>query len=466
VKNFRLAASLFVLLLFPGLAFGQAVNEVFAFSNANSSATPEFVRPVQGHDGAIYGTTSGVSSTITDGSIFRIALGGKFTALHNFSGADGEFPYAGLTLGTDGNYYGTTVAGGSRNYGVLFKVAPSGTYSVLYDFTGGSDGANPYAPPIQASDGSLYGTTDSGISNAGVIYRYSPSSGVFATLFSFDPDKSQGAQVFAPLIEGADGNLYGTAESGGASQCGTIFELSTSGVLLELYSFPCGAGGNAPGGPLVQAADGNFYGVTQTGGATTSRCGGCGTVFKLSGGVVTILYSFGGRPDSALPNLGGLIEGSDGSLYGGTYYGGTLNSGTLYRISTGGQYKLLYSFASTYGQNPGGGLLQHTNGKFYGTTFIGGEYNEGSLYSMNLGLSPFIAPVRYTGYVGRPVEILGQGLKGATAVTINGLPATSFKIVSDTYMTAIIPTGATTGPVVVTTATGTLTSNHNLRIVQ
>jgi hypothetical protein len=111
-------------------------------------------------------------------------------------------------------------------------------------------------------------------------------------------------------------------------------------------------------------------------------------------------------------------------------------------------------------------LLQHTNGKFYGDTYSGGRFYQGSIFSLDMGLGPFISLVRYTGRIGQPVQILGQALTGSTAVTINGVAATSFKVVSDTYMTAVIPAGATTGPVVVTTATGTLTSNHNLRIVQ
>jgi uncharacterized repeat protein (TIGR03803 family) len=465
VKTFPVTIFLSVVLLFPRFAFSQGVNEVFSFSNAHSSATPEYVTPVQGRDGALYGTTSGIANNATDGSIFRIATGGRFTSLHNFSGADGDFPYAGLTLGIDGNYYGTAVNGGSSNNGVLFKVTPSGAYSVLYEFTGGSDGADPFASPIQASDGNLYGTTDAGNGNSGVVYRYNLSSGAFSTIFSFNVDNSQGAQVFDPLIQGADGNLYGVAQYGGANLCGSIFELSISGALLQLYSFPCGAGGNTPVG-LLQASDGNFYGVTQTGGIALCG-GGCGTIFKMSGGVVSTLYSFSGAPgDGVYPANGGLVEGTDGNLYGATFEGGTLKQGTLFRISTAGQYKVLYSFATKYGRGPGGGLLQHTNGKFYGTTYIGGAYNEGSLYSLNMRLVPFIALVRYTGRVGQPVQILGQGLTGSTEVTINGVAATSFKVASSTYMTAIIPAGATSGPVVVTTPTGTLTSNHNLRIVQ
>jgi uncharacterized repeat protein (TIGR03803 family) len=466
MKRFGRYASFLALFFCCEFACCQNVSQVFSFSNANSSASPHYVTLAQGRDGALYGTTSGLGQTVTtDGSAFKIATkGAKFAVLHNFSGAS---PFAGLTLGIDGNYYGTTGNGGNSNAGVLFKVSAGGSYTVLYQFTGGSDGAYPFASPIQASDGNFYGTTLQGSNNAGTIYRYSPSSGTFTTIFTFNADQSQGVQILDPLIEGADGNLYGTANLGGTNNCGTIFELSISGQLIQIYSFPCGAGGYAPAGPLIQASDGNFYGTTEGGGVTNTRCsGGCGTVFKMSAGVVSILYSFAGSPQDGMYPIAGLVEGTDGSLYGSTAEGGTLRLGTLFQISKSGQYKQLYSFAAKYGKDPVGGLIQHTNGKFYGTTPSGGTYNEGSLYSLSMGLGPFIALVRYTGRIGQPAQILGQGLTGSTAVTINGVAATSFKVVSDTYMTAVVPTGATTGPVVVTTPAGTLTSNHNLRIVQ
>jgi uncharacterized repeat protein (TIGR03803 family) len=269
------------------------------------------------------------------------------------------------------------------------------------------------------------------------------------------------------VIEGSDGNLYGTSASGGADGCGTIFELSISGALLQLYSFPCGAGGSTPAAPLIQASDGNFYGATEGGGTVTSKCpSGCGTIFKFSGGAVTTLYDFSGYPHDGQYPLAGLVEGTDGNLYGTTSEGGALGFGSIYQISTGAQYKQLYSFASKYGRYPYGPLLQHTSGKFYGSAFQGGASGEGAIYGLSMGLGPFIALVRYTGRVGQPVQILGQGLTGSTVVTVNGVTATSFKVASSTYMTAIIPAGATSGPVVVTTPTGTLTSNHNLRIVQ
>jgi uncharacterized repeat protein (TIGR03803 family) len=303
--------------------------------------------------------------------------------------------------------------------------------------------------------------------SAGTIYKFSPSNGTFITIFSFAQDGSQGKQMAAPLIQASDGNLYGTTAFGGASNAGTIFKLSTSGSLLLSYSFPDEAGGELPLAPLVQAADGDLYGTTFYGGTITGECkNGCGTIFKMSHGEVSIVYSFTGTvADGEYPEAG-LTEGTDGNLYGTTIKGGKSQSGTIYQVTATGQYVLMYSFVAEVGSGPSAAFVQYTNGKFYGTAGGGGPNNAGSLYSFDVGLTPFIALVRYTGRIGQPVQILGQGLTGSTAVTVNGVSATSFKVVSDTYMTAVIPSGATTGPVVVTTSTGTLTSNHNLRIVQ
>jgi uncharacterized repeat protein (TIGR03803 family) len=468
VKNLRGVLCFLSLFLLSQTLFCQAVSEVFSFSNANSSAGPLSEVPAQGRDGAIYGTTSGFGlSTTTDGAVFRIALVSRqFSALHEFTGTDGLYPESSLTLAGDGSYYGTTPDGGSTNTGVLFKISPNRTYTVLYEFSGGADGGYPLAQPILASDGNLYGTTGSDSDNSGVIYKYSLTTGTISTIFTFSSDQSAGSLIQAPLLEASDGSLYGTAQSGGASGCGTIFQITKSGSLLQLYSFPCGAGGSLPSAALIQTSDGNLYGTTEGGGVTTSQCtSGCGTIFEMSGGTVSVLYSFSGKQSDGRFPMASLVEGTDGNLYGTTTEGGPSNFGTLFQISKAGQYKSLYAFATKFGRFPSAGLLQHTNGKFYGLAFNGGAYGEGTLYSLNMGLGPFIALVRYTGRIGQPIQILGQGLTGSTGVTINGVTA-NFKVVSNTYMMAVIPAGATSGPVAVTTPTGTLTSNHNLRIVQ
>jgi uncharacterized repeat protein (TIGR03803 family) len=210
-------------------------------------------------------------------------------------------------------------------------------------------------------------------------------------------------------------------------------------------------------GPLVQAADGNFYGTTQAGG------GGGGTVFKMGSDVrPSVLYSFGAAgPDDGQEPLAGLIQATEGNLYGTTLQGGSAGFGTLFQISTSGAYQLLFSFTAPIGESPFAGLLQHTNGLLYGTTTTSGANGFGALYSLDMGLGPFITFVQSTGKVGRATQILGQGLTGTTGVTFNAVAATSFKVLADTYLVAVVPSGATTGPVVVTTPSGTLTSNKN-----
>ena len=468
MKAFVTLVGLLLVVILPGIGECQTANEVLGFSG-NLQSNGGAMTLTQGRDGKLHGTTSGFDrTTMLDGTLFQVSTGGKVTTLHSFGGADGAFPIPGLTLAIDGNFYGTTVSGGSVDRGVLFKITTSGTYTLLHQFTGGADGQTP-AQPIQASDGNLYGATYSGTGPGGTIYKYSPSTGNFATILTLAQDGSQGNQITSPLVQASDGSLYGVAAGYGANGCGTIFRLSTAGTLLSVYSFPCGAGGSTPYGALIQASDGNLYGITAAGGTMTSKgeCqSGCGTVFQVSHGIVSILYRFAGYPSDGALALAGLVQGTDGNLYGGTDKGGINDLGVLYQITLSGQYKLLYSFAQRIGAGANAALMQHTNGKFYGNASFGGRDSEGAIYSLDMGLGPFVALVRYTGRIGQPVQILGQGLTGSTAVTINGVAATTFKVVSDTYMTAVVPTGATTGPVVVTTATGTLTSNHNFRIVQ
>ena len=454
MKNVFTSAILTFFFLLSAAGHSQTVQEVLGFSNALSSYEGE-VTLAQGRDGRLYGTTEGSPSTTNpDGTIFRVDTDGTAaTALFSLSGTNGQGPVFGLTLGTDGNYYGSTLQGGVSNFGVLFKVSPTGNYTVLYRFTGGSDGGIPVGAPIQGSDGNFYGTTING-----AIYKYVPSTSTFSTVLTLN--SFQGARISAPLIQASDGSLYGTATMGGTSNCGSIFRVSTTGALISVHYFPCGLGGNFPTAPLYEASDGNLYGTTLQGG------NGAGTIFRLSKGIVSVIHSFSGLPNDAGNPVGGLVQGTDGNLYGATEWGGTSGIGTLYQITTSGQYKLLYNFVDSIGMSPLASLLQDTNGKFYGTASAGGPNSYGAIYSLDMGLGPFIALVHYTGGVGHSVQILGQGLLGSTAVTINGIAATSFKVVSDHYMTAVVPSGATTGPVVVTTPTGTLTSNQNFRIMQ
>lgn len=441
------------LALFSVFSSAQTVTDVFTFNGANSLAQPAFVTPVQGRDGTLYGTASGSPSS--NGAVFRLRPDGKGGALYIFSGVDGSLPGGSLTLASDGNYYGTTFTGGGFGFGVLFRVSSNGTYSVLHNFAGGLDGSNPYAPPIEASDGNLYGTTTQiNFGGNGTVYRYS-RSGVFTTLYNFDP--AHGVFPIAPLLQASDGNLYGTAQFGGGQSCGTVYKISTAGVLLRSYDVPCNG---LPTGPLIQASDGNFYGTTASGGPAHF-----GTVFRLTpAGFMSTLHEFAGPTTDGNGPFAGVVQATDGNLYGATILGGVFNQGILYKIGFDGSYTLLYNFPFSVGSIPTASLLQHTSGLFYGVTELGGAASLGTVYSLDVGLGPFITFVRATGKAGKVAQILGQGLTGTTSVTFNGVNSTSFKVASDTYITATVPIGAASGPVVVTTPTQTLTSNKSFVI--
>jgi uncharacterized repeat protein (TIGR03803 family) len=436
---------------------GQTFEDVFKFRHYPQAGNPFFVSPAQGRDGRLYGTTLG-GGTLGNGTVFRLTTEGVGGVLYSFDGTNGNSPYGGLILATDGNFYGTAAGGGSSGRGVLYRITPSGDYTVLHNFSGATDGTTPAAHPIEASDGNLYGTTNGDFSYPATVYKYS-RTGEFTTLYQFSTNQF----TAFPLLQAADGNLYGTTEAGGAYNCGIVFKMTTSGSLPHSYSFPCGLDGAFPYTQLVQAEDGNFYGTTLNGGSSTGL--GCGTIFKMNQeGAVTILFRYPGTGPNCSGLEVGLVQATDGLLYGPTNVG--LSGGpALFSITTSGEYNELYQFTSETGLAPLGVLAQHTSGLLYSTTYTGG-YGYGTVYSLDMGLGPFVAFVRPTGKVAQTAQILGQGLTGSTSVTFNGVPATSFSVVSDTYMTAVVPTGATTGPVVVTTPSGPLTSNLSFRISQ
>ena len=320
----------------------------------------------------------------------------SFTNLVNFDGAHGAGPYASFVQAPDGNFYGTTNAGGTSGNcnsgtgcGTVFKITPGGTLTTLYNFcaqTGCTDGSSPQAALVLATDGNFYGTTQSGGSNnCGTVFKISPG-GTLTTLHRFG--YTDGAFPQAALVQATDGNFYGTAFYGGAYGYGTVFEINPGGTLTTLYSFFCAQAGCLdgahPSGTLVQATNGNFYGTTVYGGAS-----GYGTVFEItSGGTLTTLYSFcaqAGCPDGANP-WGTLVQATDGNFYGTTLYGGANTNGTVFEITAGGTLSTLHSFDYTDGYAPYGGLVQASDGSFYGTTNGGGAMGDGTAYRLDVGL--------------------------------------------------------------------------------
>jgi len=356
---------------------------------------------VQGGDGNFYGTTYGGGMN-NNGTVFRISPGGSYTSLYSFVGSPtgGGHPQAGLVQGSDSNFYGTTYLGGSVNSGTVFRISPSGTYTTLYSFVGyPTDGNGPLGELVQGTDANFYGTTYYGGTNScscGTVFRISPS-GTYTSLYSFGSSAIDGASPEAGLVQGSDGNFYGTTSVGGTSTncgptgCGTMFRISPSGSYTSLYSFGNYTNDGAAPAGLVQGSDGNFYGTTYLGGLITLCANGCGMVFRINpSGSETNLYSFVGSPNDGQEPAAGLVQGSDGNFYGTTLEGGAASSGTVFRISSSGSYSNLYSFKGN--SNDGGWPIdlpvQGINGNFYGTTQFGGTNGHGAIFEMIFPLTP------------------------------------------------------------------------------
>jgi uncharacterized repeat protein (TIGR03803 family) len=440
-------------------AYAQTFSVLYNFGTNNGD--PMFPSnsgiTAQGRDGNLYSTTP-VGGASSVGAAFKITPAGKLTVQYSFEGAVGDFPDSGLTLGTDGNFYGTTTVG----YGIVFRLTPSGNLTVLHAFVG-SDGSDATAPPIQGLDGNFYGTTaagGAGTLNSGTVYKLT-KSGEFTSLYSFDFATS-GETPSAPLVQGTDGNFYGTTNQAGLAGDGTIFRITPAGELTLLYEFD-GTDGSESFAPLIQGSDGNFYGTATSGGSA-----GYGTVFRITPqGKLTVLHSFS-RGNDGYILYGGLVQATDGNFYGTTAGQPPNSCGTIFRITPKGRFSTLYNFGQGgTGCGPEVTLIQHTDGALYGDTYMGGTGNCstgcGVFFRLNANLPPFVSLLSITGKVGKTIEILGQGFKGTTAVSFNGTSA-SFKVVSGTYVTATVPKGATTGFVTVTTPKGKLTSNKKFRV--
>jgi uncharacterized repeat protein (TIGR03803 family) len=340
---------------------------------------------VQASDGNLYGTADQGGAS-NDGIFFRLSPDGSFSNLFSFSGAAGSYPganpVAALWWGSNGMFYGTTSSGGNSNLGTIFRVSTNGVFTSLVSFTGTNGaalGAVPVAGLVQARDGNFYGTTQMGGTNDlafdgdGTVFRLSPA-GALTTLWSFDVATS-GGNPYGTLVQGTNGNLYGTTQTGGSNGLGTLFEITTNGALTTLVSFG-GTNGANPQTGLTLAKDGHFYGTTYFGGATNA-----GTAFRLTqAGSLSVLASFN-NTNGANP-YGDLLQANDGSFYGTTQTGGAHNYGTVFRLTTAGVISRLASFALTNGQYPVAGLAQGANGYLYGTTFWGGSNARGTIFRL------------------------------------------------------------------------------------
>lgn len=396
------------------------------FGDFPNGALP-YGTPIRSSSGDLYGATYEGGAAFM-GAVFEMSATGKYKVLYSFKGgADGANPYAGVTLEPAGNFYGTTHNGGASGLGTVYEVTPSGQETVLYSFAGGADGANPYAGVALDSAGNLYGTTYyGGTANAGAVYKLTPS-GQEAILYSFtggddgsnpyasvtlDPagdlygttlwggsygegtvyklnmrgqetvlhtfsGGNDGGSPYANVILDPAGDLYGTA-SGGVG--GALFEVSAAGEYRELYQF-LGVGPQRPASGLVRDAAGSLYGATSGGGSHA-----VGVVYKLdASGAYTTLYQFPGGTGYWLytntPNPGVVLD-AEGNVYGATPYAGA--AGMVYKVTSSGQEKTLYSFAGAAGGTDPGEVLLSKAGEIYGTTSGGGSANAGVVYKMSV----------------------------------------------------------------------------------
>ncbi|HEV2397351.1 MAG TPA: choice-of-anchor tandem repeat GloVer-containing protein [Candidatus Sulfotelmatobacter sp.] len=425
------------------------------------------------------------TGTRADSFFFNLTAGGSYTNLPGYSCktnyCTGSKPYAGVTLAGDGNFYGTTSYGGNGSYrnvnksGTLFQANTRSGLTTLYSFCsklGCQDGDDPYTPLTLGSDGNLYGTTQyGGLHKSGTAFVLT-LAGNFNTLHQFCAQTNCADGSYpSGLIQATDGNFYGLAGGGTGAYCGTpntcglVFKMTPQGVTTTLYSFcslPNCTDGWSPQS-IIQAADGNLYGATAWSGTT-----GPGTIFKLSlqGQLKTLYTLCGSTCTTGRTSAGHMIQATDGNFYG--ISSGDTCCSMVFELTSTGAYSTLYTFCQQGGRycSDGSGptgIVQATDGNFYGTTFYGGPSGYGTAFQLSTGLAPFVQTVTSSGAVGASVLILGNNLTGASSVTFNGMAA-SFTVVSSTEITAAVPKGATTGPIEVITPTGTLKSNRQFAV--
>lgn len=381
-----------------GLTLPAQILQTLVSFNGTNGANPKAALTL-GSDGNFYGTTA-AGGTDGVGTLFRITTNGALVTLDSFTNNIQVQPNA-LTEGNDGNFYGTTLSGGPNNHGIIFKLTPNGTLTTLtnFDFYKGFESK---AALTLGNDGSFYGTTESGgADNSGTVFKVT-TNGTLSTLFSFYyKDPTNGDDPATALALGKDGCFYGTTSDGGFGGYGTVFKITTNGTLTTLvyFDYTNGQGPNA----LTLGNDGNFYGTTYLGQTT---------VFRLTtNGIFTPLC--GGETKSSL------TLGKDGYFYGTTVYGGDYSEGSIFQVTAEGVQTTLYSFNGADGFGPETPLTIGPDGSLYGTTQAGGSYNDGTVFRLSLSPVIVVQPLNQTNVDGTTVAFITK-ISGVVRCVING----------------------------------------------
>jgi len=381
----RAAVATLGLVLFIPLTVAQASQEqiLYSFTGGSDGQQP-WAGVVRDQSGNLYGvaTFAGDNQNCGPsgcGTIFKLTPEGTFNVLYNFDWDHGANPASDLIHDSvTGDLYGTTLSGGSGGAGTIFKLASDGTLTTLHAFDG-SDGVNPEGRLLRDKRGNLYGTTyGGGANNKGVVYKLT-AKGRLKILHSFTGGANDGWNpTNGGLARDRDGNFYGMTQFGGASDYGTLFRIAADGTFTLMHSFGGGNDGRYPAAGLIADKFGNIYGTTQGGGGNNSCTYGCGTVFTMApDGTVTVLHAFQGGSDGANP-LSQLLRLKNGTLYGTTNDG---SKGTVFKLKPDGTEKILHTFGGAGdGFEPLGGLARDADGNLYGTTDLGGANGLGTVY--------------------------------------------------------------------------------------
>ncbi len=471
----------------------QTINQLFAFTCTNGSngeTCPKGARPdiiLQASDGNFYGAAQVTDEGVSDpqgGTLFELTPSGVFTKFFTFTQGSSGFlngnnPASGFVEANDGFLYGTTFNGGQQNDGVLFRLSKTGTgFKVLHNFCSSAkctDGSIPNGL-LLGQDGNLYGTTLEGgssvspcpSSGCGTIFRFEPTTGIFTVLHRLTA-AADGLEPFG-MIQAANGNFYGVSQGLDVKSFNEdIFQFTLAGqftVQFKSALFDTGISG------LTQGANGNLYGALES---ITGRTAGDINFFEVSTegtGFVAFAPFTSLVGTTTIPSL---FLASDGNLWDTNFEDSTAPQGSVFSISPqNGAVLQTFAFDGANGNSPLAGIIQAADGTFVGTTEHGGTisagkntFADGAVWTLDAGLpvpAPAITLLNSTsGSVGSTVLINGANFIGTTAVSFNGVSA-SFQVLNTQFVSATIPAGATTGPVTVTNAGGKATSTQTFTV--
>jgi uncharacterized repeat protein (TIGR03803 family) len=454
-----------LVLLFPsvGSAASFTVLHSFGGPDGETPAAPL----VQGADGFLYGVAAHGGDLVVmapdgAGTAFRVSPSGAFMTLHAFHGLEGAAPNS-LIQGRDGFFYGAAAYGGPATsplqlgYGTVFRMDRTGGVVVLHAFPANDAGAHP-GPIIQGADGALYGTMSGGVGSAGhfpgYVYRLDPVTGGFRHLHDFAI--GDGENPSGPLFQAADGFFYGTTNEGGQWNSGVVYKVNAVGNFVLLHSLsPLWPGeGSEPKGGVIQAGNGMFYGTTELGGYG-------GEIFRMdAGGAFSIIHRFDAYASDGWKPVSGLIEARDGFLYGTAPIGGQPVTGTrygvAYRADRTGAVTVLHTFTGPDGSRPQAALVQGADGALYGSTVVGGAFGLGVLFRIDT-TAPAPLPT-LTGLTLSPYGVVGGQISTATVRLGSAAPAggavvtlTSSDSVASVPPTVTVPGGASSANFVIST---------------